>query len=78
MSRRKLTGLKGRQIINALQRGGFEIIRVSGSHHVLRRSGVPGSKVIIPIHGARDIPPGTIHSIVKQAGLTVDEFIDLL
>jgi predicted RNA binding protein YcfA (HicA-like mRNA interferase family) len=78
VSRRKLTGLKGRQIVKALQRGGFEIIRVSGSHYVLRRPGVPGSKVIVPIHGARDIPPGTIHSIVKQAGLTVDEFIGLL
>jgi len=78
VSRRKLTGLNGRQIVKALQRGGFEIIRVSGSHHVLRRPGVPGSKVIVPVHGARNIPPGTIHSIVKQAGLTVDEFIDLL
>jgi predicted RNA binding protein YcfA (HicA-like mRNA interferase family) len=78
VSRRKLAGLNGRQIIKALQRGGFEIVRVSGSHHVLRRPGVPGSKVIVPMHGASDIPPGTTQSIIKQAGLTVDEFIDLL
>ena len=78
MSRRKPTGLNGRQIVKALQRGGFEIIRVSGSHHVLRRPSVPSSKVIVAVHGARSIPPGTIHSIVKQAGLTVNEFIDLL
>jgi predicted RNA binding protein YcfA (HicA-like mRNA interferase family) len=75
---RKLAGLNGRRIVKALQRAGFEVIRVSGSHHVLRRPGAPGSKVIIPVHGANDIPPGTVRSIVKQADLTIDEFIELL
>ena len=78
MSRRKLTGLNGRRIVRGLQRGGFEIIRVSGSHHVLRKPEVPGSKVIVPVHGANDIPPGTVRSIIKQAGLTLDEFFALL
>jgi predicted RNA binding protein YcfA (HicA-like mRNA interferase family) len=34
--------------------------------------------VIVPVHGNRDIPPGTLRSILTQAGLPVDEFIDLL
>jgi predicted RNA binding protein YcfA (HicA-like mRNA interferase family) len=75
---RKLAGLNGRQIIRALRRGGFELVRVSGSHHVLRKPGVPNSKVIVPVHRARDIPPGTVASIVKQASLTVEEFAGLL
>jgi predicted RNA binding protein YcfA (HicA-like mRNA interferase family) len=75
---RKLAGLNGRQIVKALQRGGFNLIRVTGSHHLLRKPGVPRSKVVVPVHGARDIPPGTVHSIIKQAGLTAEEFNDLL
>jgi mRNA interferase HicA len=75
---RKLAGLSGRQIVKALQRGGFDLVRVSGSHHVLRKPGIPNSKVIVPVHGSRDIPPGTVASILRQAGLTVEEFASLL
>jgi predicted RNA binding protein YcfA (HicA-like mRNA interferase family) len=78
LAKRKLAGLKGPQIVRALQRGGFKLIRVSGSHHVLRKPGAPHSKVIVPVHGAKDIPPGTVHSIIKQAGLTAEEFSELL
>jgi predicted RNA binding protein YcfA (HicA-like mRNA interferase family) len=75
---RKLAGLSGRQIVKALQRGGFDVIRVSGSHHVLRNPSVPNSKVIVPVHGARDLPPGTVASILRQAGLSIEEFASLL
>jgi mRNA interferase HicA len=75
---RKLVGLSGRRVVNALRRGGFDLIRVSGSHHVLRKPGVPNSKVVVPVHGARDLPPGTVASILRQAGLTVEEFSSLL
>jgi predicted RNA binding protein YcfA (HicA-like mRNA interferase family) len=75
---RKLVGLSGRRIVNALRRGGFDLIRVSGSHHVLRKPEVPNSTVVVPVHGARDIPPGTVASILRQAGLTVEEFSSLL
>jgi mRNA interferase HicA len=75
---RKLVGLSGRRVVNALRRGGFDLIRVSGSHHVLRKPGVPNSKVVVPVHGARDLPPGTVASILRQAGLTVEEFSSLI
>jgi len=52
--------------------------RVTGSHHVLRRPGVAGSKVILPLHGAHDLPPGTLRNIISQSGLTVEEFMALL
>ena len=54
------------------------LVRVSGSHHMLRKPGTPPCKVSVPVHGARDIPPGTVRSIITQAGLTVEEFIALL
>jgi predicted RNA binding protein YcfA (HicA-like mRNA interferase family) len=75
---RSLRALNGRQILRALQKGGFEIVRIRGSHHRLRKPGVAGSKVIVPVHGAHDLPPGTLRSIIDQAGLTVEEFLSLL
>jgi predicted RNA binding protein YcfA (HicA-like mRNA interferase family) len=78
VSRRKLTGLNGRQIVRALERAGFRVLRTSGSHHILGKPGVAGSRVIVPVHGARDVPPGTVRSIITQAGMTVDAFFALL
>lgn len=54
------------------------MVRITGSHHVMRKPGVPTSKVIIPVHGAKDVPPGTLRSILAQAGMTVEEFMALL
>lgn len=78
MAARRLNGVSGKAVLRALQRAGFRVERVTGSHHVLRKPGVPGSKVILPLHGANDIPPGTLRSIISQSGLTVDEFMALL
>jgi predicted RNA binding protein YcfA (HicA-like mRNA interferase family) len=77
LSPRKLTGINGREVVRALRRAGFVELRVTGSHHVLRRPGSPASKVIVPVHGAADLPPGTLRSIIQQSGLTVDEFMSL-
>jgi predicted RNA binding protein YcfA (HicA-like mRNA interferase family) len=78
VARRKLAGLTGHQIIKALQRDGFELVRVRGSHHMLRKRGKPPRKVSVPVHGSQNLPPGTVRAIVNQAGLTVEEFIALL
>lgn len=64
--------------MRVLEHAGFEIVRIKGSHHTFRKPGVPGSKVIVPIHGAHDLPPGTLGSILEQSGLTLEEFISLL
>ena len=41
----------------------------------MRRS---DAKVIIPVHGAHDLPVGTLRNIIDMSGLTIDEFIALL
>ena len=64
--------------MKALQKGGFQVLRVSGSHHILGNPVGSGKRVIVPIHGSRDIPPGTVRSIIAQTGLTIDEFMALL
>ena len=73
----RLSALSGSQVARALERGGFAWRRRVGSHGILK---YPDTRrtVAVPLHGARDFPAGTLPSIVRDAGLTVDEFIRLL
>ena len=50
---------------------------VKGSHHVLRHPNNAKLRVIVPVH-RKDLPPGTLHSILRQAELTIEGFLDLL
>ncbi len=70
----KLPALKPKKVIKALERNGFYIHHVKGSHYFLRKGDI---NLIIPYH-SRDMKPGTLHDIIKQSGLTVEEFLDLL
>lgn len=63
--------------MRALQRAGFDLVHMPGSHHYLRRPGAP-RLVVVPVHGNRDLPAGTLHAILRQAGLTRDDLLDLL
>ena len=59
----------------ALQRAGFVFRRQAGSHMILRRD-EPYSRVVIPDH--KQIRPRTLRRIIADAGLSVDEFVELL
>jgi predicted RNA binding protein YcfA (HicA-like mRNA interferase family) len=67
----------GKEILAALQRKGFVLTHVRGSHHYLRKSGV-GGLVVVPIHGNRTLPAGTLRSILRQAGWTPEDLEGLL
>ena len=69
------TDLSGREVRVALERAGFVFRRQSGSHMVLGRD-VPHARVVVPDH--RQIRAGTLRHIIADAGLTVDQFMDLL
>jgi predicted RNA binding protein YcfA (HicA-like mRNA interferase family) len=51
--------------------------RISGSHYVLKRPDNPRVRVTLPYH-TRDLKRGTLASIIEQAGLTTEAFMDLL
>jgi predicted RNA binding protein YcfA (HicA-like mRNA interferase family) len=70
--------IKGRQVIRALTKAGFVIDRIVGSHHVLVYPGDAARTVTVPVHSTRDLKPGTLRSIIRQAGFSVDEFKALL
>ena len=64
------------QVCRALERAGFSLARTRGSHHYYRDSS--GRLVSVPVHAGRDIKRGTLQNIIKAAGLTRDEFLELL
>ncbi len=65
----------GAEAIRAFERLGWDNDRQSGSHVVLIKSGVPIS-LSIPLH--RELDRGTLRSLIRTAGLTVDEFRNAL
>jgi predicted RNA binding protein YcfA (HicA-like mRNA interferase family) len=74
----RLPTVNGRRTLRALTKAGFVVDRIVGSHHVLVYPGDTRRTVTVPVHAGRDLKPGTLHSIIRQAGLTVEEFTDLL
>jgi len=72
----RLPTVKPRQVVQALERAGFEIDHQSGSHVVMWRAS-DNRRVVVPWH-SRDLGRGLTLRIIKSAGLTRDEFIQLL
>ena len=74
----KLRGLCGSEVVRALEQCGFVLERVKGSHHILVHPDDKTPRATVPVHAGKTVKPGTMRSILKQAGLTEDEFAALL
>lgn len=74
----KLPVIKGVDVVRALRKAGFEVVRIKGSHHRMVHTEGADRATTVPVHGNTDIPRGMLRDIIKQAGLSVDEFINLL
>jgi predicted RNA binding protein YcfA (HicA-like mRNA interferase family) len=73
----KLPRISSREAIRALQRLGFEEVRQTGSHLVLKRDTDDGLiGCVVPVH--QELRVGTLSSILKQAQVTPEEFIENL
>ena len=66
----------GKTILRLLQRAGYELDHIEGSHHYLYKEGLPGL-VCVPVHGTQIISPKTFASILNQAGMTENDFVAL-
>jgi predicted RNA binding protein YcfA (HicA-like mRNA interferase family) len=73
----KFANLKPREVVRALERAGFHIHETTGSHVQLKYPDKPG-RVTVPYHTRFDLPKHIIKSILRQAGLTNEEFFELL
>jgi predicted RNA binding protein YcfA (HicA-like mRNA interferase family) len=74
---RQLPTLKPREVIRALERAGFLLLRVKGSHHYFQHPDRPELLVCVPVH-AGDLKRPVLRSILRQADLTVEAFLDLI
>lgn len=70
----RLPVVSGSEAIAALGKGGFAPVSQRGSHVKLRNEA--GRTAIVPLH--RELAPGTLRSVLRQAGLSVDEFVKLI
>jgi predicted RNA binding protein YcfA (HicA-like mRNA interferase family) len=74
----RLRRASGQAAVRALEKLGFEQVRQRGSHVVLRKE-IPGGTIlgcVVPLH--RELAIGTLRGILKQAGVTPDEFMEKL
>ncbi len=69
----KLPCVSGARVVKALERLGFVKCRQRGSYVVLRRG---GSVCVVPLH--REVDQGTLRGVLRQAGVTAEEFLENL
>jgi predicted RNA binding protein YcfA (HicA-like mRNA interferase family) len=72
----RLPQISGRDVVKVLQKIGYEQDRIRGSHIVMRQIQSPHNRITVPDH--KPVAKGTLRSIIRQAGLNVEEFISLL
>jgi predicted RNA binding protein YcfA (HicA-like mRNA interferase family) len=67
-----MKSISGKALCKIVEREGWTIKRVTGSHHIYSKRGI---RVIlsIPVHGNRDLPTGTLKIILKDACLTIED-----
>jgi predicted RNA binding protein YcfA (HicA-like mRNA interferase family) len=72
----KLPVVSGRDLAKALAKIGYLHDHQKGSHMILRHQAPPHRRITIPDH--KEIARGTLKNIIREAGLTLEELIDLL
>ena len=73
----RLPVASGPEVIRALERAGFVVARVDGSHHTMKREGHP-FVLTVPVHGNKSVKDGTLRSLIRKADLTVEQFVSFL
>jgi predicted RNA binding protein YcfA (HicA-like mRNA interferase family) len=66
--------LSGREVIKAFAQDGWQTARQRGSHIILIKS---GSMVTLSVPDHREVAKGTLRSLIRSSGLTVEEFVAL-
>jgi len=72
----KLPRVTADEVIKALKRVGFSLVRQSGSHKIYKNA--QGKRVTVPYHAARILHPKVLKSILRDADLTTEKFKELM
>lgn len=68
--------LTGKEMVSALKKAGFEILRIKGSHHFLHHT--DGRSTVVPVHSGETIGPGLFSKILRDCDLNREQFQKLL
>jgi predicted RNA binding protein YcfA (HicA-like mRNA interferase family) len=68
--------VRGDQVVRALEKAGFKVARVTGSHHIMRHP--DGRGTTVPFHAGRDVAKGTLRGILADVGMTTADLQQLL
>jgi predicted RNA binding protein YcfA (HicA-like mRNA interferase family) len=72
----KMARLTGQEVIAALQKAGFQVLRVKGSHHFV--SHPDGRRTVVPVHRGEILGPGLMLKILRDCEMERDEFMKLV
>jgi predicted RNA binding protein YcfA (HicA-like mRNA interferase family) len=72
----RLPSISAREVVRAFEQVGYERDRQRGSHIVLRHRDPPHRRLVVPDH--RPVAKGTLRALIRESGLTVDQFLALL
>jgi predicted RNA binding protein YcfA (HicA-like mRNA interferase family) len=71
----RLNNISGKEAVKAFQRAGWQVVGQVGSHVVMSKTG-ERANLSIPQH--KELSVGTLRALIRSAGLSVDEFLELL
>jgi len=72
----KLPRVSESEAIRALEKAGYFLVRQSGSHRIYKNA--QGRRVTVPYHSGKELPPKILKSILRDADMTADEFLELM
>lgn len=72
----KLAVISGKKMIKILQREGFEIFRIKGSHYFMYNR-EENKYTTVPVHNNSDLPIGLLNDILRQTGLSAEKYEEL-
>lgn len=71
-----LSSVSGKELVAALRKAGFDVVRVKGSHHFLRHA--DGRTTVVAVHSGETIGPGLLSKILRDCELTREELRQFL
>ena len=72
----KIPPLNPQKLIKILQKAGFRTVRQKGSHIIMMHD--RGIRIVVPVHPGKDVKPTLIRAIIKESGLSRQEFLRLM
>lgn len=73
----ELPTVTGAEACKAFAKFGFVLDRIKSSHHILRKPGFP-NVLSIPIHANKALKKGTLRTLIRDAGISVEQFLEAL